>query len=242
MVLYSIVIPVHNEGENIKEVVEKIYGIWANTDNFEIIVVNDASTDNTLETLSLMKSRHRNLHIINLKKRFGQSGALYVGLKLAKAPVIITLDGDMQNPPEEIPKLISKFNEGYDFVIGIRKGRQDSMCKKIASRIANLHRRLILGDKFQDIGCSLRVFKKELIECIFPFKSLHRFLPYLALIHGFKIAQIEVKHNSRRYGKTKYGIWGRFCEGLSDLKGMDWLKRRRIGYKELFNESNIEFI
>lgn len=242
MLLYSVVIPVHNEEGNIKELIDKIYSILINPDDFEIIFVNDASTDDTLKVLNSAKSGHKNLHIINLRNRFGQSGAIYVGLKHTKAPVIITLDGDMQNPPEEIPKLISKFNEGYDFVIGIRKGRQDSVGKKISSKIANWYRRLILNDRFQDIGCSLRVFKKDVVNCVFAFKSLHRFLPYIAMLNGFKIAEVEIKHNLRVHGKTKYGIWGRFWEGLSDLKGMHWLKRRRIVYKELLNESNIEFI
>lgn len=242
MLLYSVVIPAHNEEGNIAKLIERLYITLDSVGNFEVIIVNDASTDSTFNILKSIKNKYNNLYIVNLKKRCGQSGALYVGLKYAKAPVIITMDADLQNPPEEIPKLISKLQEGYDFVIGVRKNRNDSFVKKFSSQIANWCRRTFLGDDFKDIGCSFRVFKREVLNCIFPFKSLHRFLPYLAFLAKFKIFQTDVKHSPRLYGVTKYGVWKRFVEGIFDLKIMYWLKRRCLVYKELFNESNIEFI
>lgn len=242
MLQYSVVIPAYNEEGNINELIKRIYGVLLNRGDFEVIVVNDASTDNTLNILNVLKRQYANLYIVNLKRRFGQSGAIYAGLKFANAPVIITMDADLQNPPEEIPKLLMKLNEGYDFVIGIRKKREDNFLKRIASKIANWYRRKCLDDKFHDIGCSLRVFKREVLNCIFPFRALHRFLPYIVYLNNFKVAQVEIQHAPRFSGTTKYGLWGRLFEGLTDITGMRWLKKRKIIYKELFNESNIEFI
>ncbi len=241
-ILYSVVIPIHNEEENIAKLTLALIDTLGNINNYEIIFVDDASTDGTKKLLQKLSREYRNVCGILLKKRSGQSGALYIGLKHTKGKIIITLDGDFQNPPYEIPKLLNELNKGFDFVIGIRRNRQDSIIKKISSKIANWYRRSVLGDIFSDIGCSLRVFKKDILDCLFPFKSLHRFLPYLALINGFKVSQIEVEHNKRLYGKTKYNTLKRLVEGLLDLRGMDWLKKRKIVYKELFDESNIEFI
>jgi dolichol-phosphate mannosyltransferase len=236
---YSIVIPLHNEEQNIGELFQELEEALATIHSYEIIFVDDASTDNSLQILKKIVQGRTNIKVISLKKRVGQSGALYCGFMNAKAPVIITLDADLQNPPQEIPKLIEKFNEGYDFVIGIRQERQDNFIKKISSYIANTWRRFILKDVFKDIGCSLRIFKREVLSCIFPFKSLHRFLPYLAFINGFKIAQIPVKHQKRRFGKSKYGVWKRWREGIIDLQAMHWFKKRIIPYKELFDERNL---
>lgn len=241
-IIYSVVIPVHNEEGNIEKLTKAIYNVLGVPVNYEVIYVDDASEDKSKELLQRLSKEYKNLRAISLKKRYGQSGALYVGLKHCKGEIIITLDGDLQNPPQEIHKLLDELNKGYDFVIGIRKNRQDKIIKRISSKIANWYRRITLGDIFLDIGCSLRVFRREVLNCIFPFKSLHRFLPYLALINKFKVSQVEVEHNPRMYGKTKYGIGKRLLDGLDDLKGMKWLKHRKIAYKELFDESNIEFI
>ncbi|MFN7181846.1 MAG: glycosyltransferase family 2 protein [Planctomycetota bacterium] len=241
-ITYSVIIPIYNEEGNIEKLTKILYEVLGPPHNYEVIYVDDASTDNSRMLLKKLTTEYLNLQAISLKKRYGQSGALYVGLQHSRGKILITLDGDLQNPPHEIPKLIAELNKGYDFVIGIRKNRQDNWIKKISSKIANWYRKLILGDIFEDIGCSLRAFKREVLNCIFPFKSLHRFLPYLVLINKFKVSQIEIEHHRRVYGKSKYGVFIRAIQGSWDTQAMGWLKNRIIPYKELLDGTNIEFI
>jgi glycosyltransferase involved in cell wall biosynthesis len=184
--------------------------------NYEIIFINDGSTDNSLEILLSLKKKNNKIKIISFESNLGQTIALQRGFKHAKGSVIITLDADLQNSPEDIPKLL-KYIKNYDIVCGWRKKRKDKLfSKKIPSLISNLIIKILTGYKIKDSGCSLRIYNKKTIGNLHLFGEMHRFIPILLAIKGYKIKQIPVKHSKRKYGFTKYGP-NRFYKGILDL-------------------------
>ena len=204
----SIVIPVYNESESIRFLIEEIIGVMhSNNYLFEVIVVNDGSNDLTFQTLEDLSLEIDELLAIHLRKNYGQTAAMSAGFDNTSGEIIICLDGDLQNDPRDIPKLISNINEGFDLICGWRYERKDKLInRKIPSKIANKLIGLVTGIKLHDYGCSLKAFKKEIIDDIKLYGELHRFLPVLANIEGAKIKEIKVNHRSRKYGSSKYGI------------------------------------
>ena len=206
--LISIIIPVFNESESIGYLLDEVLNVMQNNKfNCELIVVNDGSNDNTSTVLDELTIKIKELSVISLRKNYGQTAAMAAGFDNSKGEIVITLDGDLQNDPNDIPKLISHINEGYDLICGWRYERKDKLInRRIPSKIANKLIANVTGLKLHDYGCSLKAFKKEIVEDIKLYGELHRFLPVLANIEGAKIKEIKVNHRSRKYGSSKYGI------------------------------------
>ena len=206
--LISIIIPVFNESESIEYLLDEVLNVMlSNKLNFEIIVVNDGSQDATPNVLDELAIKIKELSVISLRTNYGQTAAMAAGFDNSNGEVVITLDGDLQNDPNDIPKLISHINEGYDLICGWRYDRKDKLInRRIPSKIANKLIANVTGLKLHDYGCSLKAFRKEILDDIKLYGELHRFLPVLAKIEGAKIKEIKVNHRSRKYGSSKYGI------------------------------------
>ena len=206
--LISIVVPVYNESESIKLLISEICNVMESyKQKFELIVVNDGSIDNTSLILEKLSLQFKSLTVINLRKNYGQTAALAAGFDSSNGEIIVTLDGDLQNDPNDIPKLITNIKEGYDLICGWRFQRKDKLLnRRIPSKIANRLIGNVTGIHLHDYGCSLKAFKSEIVNDIKLYGELHRFLPVLANIEGAKIKEIKVNHRSRKYGHSKYGI------------------------------------
>ena len=222
----SIVIPVYNEKDSIKDLLDETIKVMnLNKLNYELIVINDGSTDSTWDVLENLFSQFNKLKVINLRKNYGQTAAMAAGFETANGEIIITLDGDLQNDPNDIPKLIEGINEGYDLICGWRFKRKDKLInRKIPSKIANKLIGIVTGIYLHDYGCSLKAFKKEILNDIKMYGELHRFLPVLANIEGAKIKEIKVNHRIRKYGSSKYGI-DRTFRVLMDLMTVWFMKK-----------------
>ena len=206
--LISIIIPVFNESESIGYLLDEVLNVMrSNKLHFEIVVINDGSQDNTSNVLDELTIKIKELSVISLRTNYGQTAAMAAGFDNSNGEIVITLDGDLQNDPNDIPKLISHINEGYDLICGWRYDRKDKLInRRIPSKIANKLIANVTGLKLHDYGCSLKAFKKEILDDIKLYGELHRFLPVLAKIEGAKIKEIKVNHRSRKYGSSKYGI------------------------------------
>lgn len=209
----SVVVPIYNEQENVENLHREIVKALADRFDFEIIFVDDGSTDRTYENARNLKP----LKYIRLRKNYGQTSAMDAGIKAAQYPLIATLDGDLQNDPADIEAMVAYLIENdLDVVSGWRKNRQDSVSKKFVSRGANLLRGMIVKDHIHDSGCSLKIYKKECFENVNLYGEMHRFIPALLIIKGFKVGEFVVNHRSRTAGKTKYN-WKRTVKGFLDM-------------------------
>ena len=206
--LISIVVPVYNESDSIRLLINEIINVMKSHQLlFELIIVNDGSVDRTSNVLENLSLEIKQLTVINLRKNYGQTAALAAGFDHSNGDIIVTLDGDLQNDPNDIPKLITNINEGYDLICGWRFQRKDKLLnRRIPSQIANRLIGNVTGIHLHDYGCSLKAFKHEIIKDIKLYGELHRFLPVLANIEGARIKEIKVNHRSRKYGQSKYGI------------------------------------
>lgn len=213
----SIIIPLYNEQDSILSLHKKIKHAMSKLKmSCEIVFVDDGSTDRSLERLKALQRKDKSIRIIVLRKNFGQSAAINAGFSNAKGNVLIVIDADLQNDPEDIPRLLAKMDEGYDVVSGWRDKRQDPLSKTVPSRISNWLHRKLTGLDIHDSGCSLKAYKKESVNDLELYGEMHRYIPALIAIRGFKIGEIKVKHNKREYGKSKYGI-DRLLKGFLDL-------------------------
>lgn len=205
---YSIVVPVMNEEENIKILYDRISEVMKKmTLHYEIIFVDDGSTDKTYAILKSLHVKDKHLKVIKFRRNFGQSAAMAAGFEHACGKVVISMDGDLQNDPRDIPNLVNKLNEGNDIVAGWRKNRKDKLIiRKVPSKIANKIIRKLTGVKLHDTGCSLKVYRSEVIHKIRLYGELHRFIPVLARIEGARISEMVVSHHARKFGESKYNI------------------------------------
>lgn len=215
--MFSIVIPLFNEEDNIEPLIKETYLYLKKYNNFEIILVNDASTDKTLEIIK--KVNNDNISIINNDKNKGQSFSIHKGISKSSNETIITIDGDGQNDPKDIPKLLEIYlsQSEIKLVGGIRKKRKDSLVKITSSKIANFIRSKILKDNCIDTGCSLKVFNKNIFLNFPYFDGMHRFLPALFTGYGYKTEFISVNHRKRKYGNSNYGTANRLFRGIRDM-------------------------
>lgn len=213
----SIVIPLLNEEESIRPLVEEINNaVNTISPDHEILFIDDGSTDNSLKIIKDLARTNKKIRYISFRKNYGKSAALNVGFNNANGDVIITMDADLQDDPDEIPNLLSKLEEGYDLVSGWKKKRFDPFIKKHSSRFFNFVTGLMTGIKIHDFNCGLKAYRKEVVKNIDVHGELHRYIPVMAYWKGFKVSEIVVKHHPRRYGKTKFGI-SRFFKGFLDL-------------------------
>jgi len=222
---FSVVIPLYNEAESIPDLQSEIQAALQGR-NYELILVDDGSTDGTASrVVSEEKTR-----LLQFRKNAGQSAAMLAGMRLALAPVIVLLDGDLQNDPADIPKLLAEIDRGADLVCGYRVNRQDSGMKKITSRVANIVRSRFVGDGVRDTGCTLKALRRECVTALVPFKGVHRFIPALIKSAGFRVVEIPVSHRPRRFGFSKYGLGNRAIRATLDMLGVRWLQSRRLDY------------
>ncbi|HEY0442208.1 MAG TPA: glycosyltransferase family 2 protein [Xanthobacteraceae bacterium] len=226
----SVVVPVKNEAENVgpllAEIVAALQGRWA----FEVVYVNDGSTDATEATLLALMAERPWLRQVKHATSCGQSAAVRTGVAFARAPLIATLDGDGQNDPKFIPDMLMQFEgEGarLGLVAGQRVGRRSTGFKKLQSRIANAVRSAVLRDGTRDTGCGLKAFRREAFLALPAFDGLHRFLPALVRREGYEVGYVDVVDRPRRHGTSNYGLWDRLWVGILDLMGVWWLIRRR---------------
>ncbi len=226
----SIVIPLKNEHESIIPLACEIQSVMDGLEfPWECIWIDDGSTDNSLQELKKIRDGNSCHHFIRFQNNFGQSAAISEGFKHASGRIIATMDADLQSDPKDIPKLLKLLLEsGADMVNGVRRNRKDSRTRKFSSRIANGFRNIVTGSRVTDIGCSMRIFKRECVDGIILFKGMHRFLPTLAESNGCKIMETDVNHRQRRYGRPKYGVSNRLWVGILDTLMIRWYCFRRI--------------
>ena len=216
----SVVVPFYNEGELVVEVLNELRSALPDA---EIIAVDDGSSDGTADRIKSVPG----VRLIPLQKNCGQSAAIYEGLHAASRDIVAMMDGDGQNDPADILKLVQAMSHA-DVVYGVRKNRQDTVARLISSRIANAIRRFALGDKASDTGCTLKVIRREHIKYLIPFNGLHRYLPALFERAGLSFSEVPVNHRARKAGISKYTINGRALRGIFDLVGVRWLMSRMI--------------
>jgi dolichol-phosphate mannosyltransferase len=202
-----------------------------------LVFVDDASTDQTWDRIREARVRHPGVRGLRHVRNAGQSAALWTGIQATTGPIVATLDGDLQNDPADLPRLLAEL-ERVDFVSGMRLQRRDNLVRRLSSSIARWARRKALGVDFRDTGCAIRVFKRSVLHGLFPFNGLHRFLPVLVHGGGARTLEVPVNHRPRIAGVSKYGVWNRLGRGLYDLIAIAWYQKRRIRpaqYTELAN-------
>jgi dolichol-phosphate mannosyltransferase len=226
----SVVVPVYNEAENVLPLVAEIHAaLGSSGPAFEVVYVDDGSSDETPARLAEARARFPKLRVVRLARNCGQSTAIYQGVKAARGHLIATLDGDGQNDPAEILRLIAALPKGVSpapLVAGLRQKRQDNWLRRVSSRIANGLRSRLLKDRTPDTGCSLKLFEREAFLGLPFFDHMHRFLPALFRRQGREVVLVAVGHRPRLRGVSKYGVMNRLWVGIVDLFGVMWLQRR----------------
>ena len=222
----SVVVPLYNEEESLPHLVEQLLlALRPSGERFELVLVNDGSSDRTADVLTRLSHEVPELVAVLLRKNYGQTAAMAAGFDVAQGEVIISLDGDLQNDPADIPMLLAKLREGYDLVSGWRHQRQDAAIqRKLPSTIANRLIGRVTGVRLHDYGCSLKAYRREVLADLRLYGELHRFLPALAFIEGARITEVKVNHRARQYGSSKYGI-DRTFRVLMDLLTVWFMKR-----------------
>ena len=223
----SIVIPLYNEAESLPELYDRIEKVMQEEGfSYEVIFVDDGSTDNSWEVIKKLKDNHPEIKALCFRKNYGKSPGLHCGFERAAGTVVITMDADLQDSPDEIPELYRMITqEKYDLVSGWKKKRYDPLCKTIPSKLFNAMARAVSGIKLHDFNCGLKAYKKDVVKNIEIYNDMHRYIPYLAKNAGFtKIGEKEVKHQARKYGSTKFGL-SRFFNGYLDLLTLWFLSK-----------------
>jgi dolichol-phosphate mannosyltransferase len=224
----SVVIPFHDEEASARFVVEELETELDRLGkSFEIIAVDDGSADRTREVLDALAREDARVRVLHGSHNQGQAAALFWGLREARAPIVVTMDGDGQNDPAGIARLLEGLTDA-DMVVGIRAHRQDSWSRRSMSRLANAVRGRLLGDRLHDSGCALKVMRREVIESFLPIRTLYSFMPAFALAAGFRLAEREIPHRERRGGASSYGLRQFLWRPLLDLWGVWWFRRRRF--------------
>jgi dolichol-phosphate mannosyltransferase len=222
----SVVVPLYNEEENVpilqSELASALSGI-----SHEIIFVDDGSTDQTLAHITQTPE----IRILRFEKNAGQSAAMYAGTNAARGATVVLIDGDLQNDPADIPRLLAEIQRGADLVCGYRAHRKDTLVKRLTSRIANFVRSRFTKDGVRDTGCTLKAMRRECVRTLVPFKGMHRFIPALVKGAGYRLVEVPVNHRARKFGTSKYGLGNRAVRATVDMFGVRWLLSRQLNYK-----------
>jgi dolichol-phosphate mannosyltransferase len=222
----SVVVPLYNEEENVAILQRELTDALGTLD-YEIIFVDDGSRDQTAAKIT-PGPRSR---VLRFEKNAGQSAAIFAGLQAARGEIAVLLDGDLQNDPADIPRLLDEIARGADLVCGYRARRQDTLVKRITSRVANLVRSRFTRDGVRDTGCTLKAMRRDCIPALVPFKGMHRFIPALVKGAGYRLVEIPVNHRARRFGQSKYGLSNRALRATIDMFGVRWLLSRQLKYR-----------
>jgi glycosyltransferase involved in cell wall biosynthesis len=222
----SVVVPLYDEEENVsilqRELTDALTGL-----DYEIIFVDDGSRD---ETVSRIVPDPR-IRVLRFEKNTGQSAAIFAGLQAVRSDIAVLIDGDLQNDPADIPRLLAEISNGADLVCGYRAQRKDTVIKRITSRVANFVRSRFTRDGVRDTGCTLKAMRRDCIGALVPFKGMHRFIPALVKGGGYRLVEVSVNHRPRRFGQSKYGLGNRAVRATIDMFGVRWLLSRRLNYK-----------
>jgi glycosyltransferase involved in cell wall biosynthesis len=227
----SLVVPVYNEEENlpilIPEMTEVLQGLGK---SYEMIFVDDGSTDGSRALLKRMIGQDPQIRLLGFKRNCGETAAGAAGLKEARGAIVITMDADLQNDPKDIPKMLDYLKD-YDMVSGWRERREDSRIKRITSKIANGIRNGLSKESVRDSGCTFRTYKRECLQNLKLYKGMHRFMPTLVRMEGFRVIEIPINHRPRKFGVSKYNTWNRMWRAFVDLLAVRWMKNRHIRYE-----------
>ena len=227
----SVVVPVYNERDNLIPLRDELVPVMEATGrSFEVLFVNDGSTDGSDAVLRTLRAADTRLRIITFAANAGQTAAMAAGFEAARGTVIVTLDSDLQNDPRDIPLLLERIHD-HDAVVGWRGNRQDNIIRRISSRIGNGVRNALSDDDIIDTGCTLKAYRREALARIKLFTGMHRFLPTLLRMEGFKVCQVRVGHRPRLHGDSKYGVGNRLFRSFADLLAVRWMKRRVLRYQ-----------
>jgi glycosyltransferase involved in cell wall biosynthesis len=228
---FSVVVPVYNEEENLPVLIPQLMEVLGGLGkSYELIFVDDGSSDRSREIIKEMATRHQRIRLLGFKRNCGETAAGAAGLKEARGKVVITIDADLQNDPEDIPRML-EYLKDYDMVTGWRQKRDDPWIKLVSSRIANAVRNRLSGETIRDSGCTFRVYKRECLQNLKLYKGMHRFMPTLVKMEGFRVIEIPIAHHPRKFGASKYTTWNRMWRAFADLLVVKWMKNRHIRYE-----------
>ncbi len=229
--VYSVVVPFYNEADTAADLVAEIERAMLRLgEPWELLMVNDGSRDATAAILAAAAAAHANYRHLRLPKNRGQAAALAAGLARARGRFVVTMDGDGQNDPADIPALVPLLADA-DMVVGIRAGRRDSFLRRAMSKLANAIRGRLLDDRMQDSGCALKVFRREVVPVLLPLKTLYSFMPALAKAGGFRLAELPVNHRPRQGGRSSYGFVAFLWKPAVDLVGVWWFRKRSFALR-----------
>lgn len=239
----SVIVPIYNEEENVPILLERLFSVLHRLGaTFEVICINDGSRDGSLERLRAAAGRWRELRVVSFRRNYGQTAALMAGIDHAAGEVVVSIDADMQNDPEDIPVLLAKLDEGYDVVSGWRKVRQDAaLSRNFVSRVANLLISRISGVRLSDYGCTLKAYRRDVVKGVRLYGEMHRFIPIYASWMGAVVTEIPVRHHPRRFGKSKYGL-ERVIKVVLDLMVVKFLDRAFVKPIYIFGGIGIVFV
>jgi len=226
----TVVLPVYNEKQNIQPLTKEIRTSLEGECDFTVLYVNDGSTDGSTDVLNELAGEYSGVDVIHFSGNAGQSAAFAAGFREAETPLVATMDADRQNDPADLPKLLEALDD-YDVVAGYRENREDNWLRKVGSRLANNVRNAVTGDDIVDTGCSLKLFRRQVLEDIPYFEGMHRFFPTLARREGYTVTQVPTNHRPRMEGETKYTLTGRLMTTVSDLLAVRWLLDRSLDYE-----------
>jgi glycosyltransferase involved in cell wall biosynthesis len=230
---YTVVIPFFNECENVHALLSELLVVEKEQKaSWNFVLVSDGGTDGTPAALDAWSAEHPRCKVLHMPGNRGQAASLYAGLQQATTPFIITMDGDGQNVPRDIPELIRQLGPA-DMVVGIRTERNDSRLRRLMSRLANRVRGHVLGDLLSDSGCALKVFRREVVQALLPIRTLYSFMPAMAVAAGFTVRQYPVQHRSRRAGRSSYGLRAFLWRPLMDMLGLLWFRQRCLPLRQI---------
>ena len=223
----SVVVPAYNEEDNVLPLYEKILSACKSLNKpFEILFVDDGSTDKTLEEFSKLAAKDPCVRVLAPDTNGGQSAAMGAGFQAARGEITITLDSDLQNDPADIPLLLEEMDKGFDVVVGWRRDRNDNIIRKISSLVGNGFRNRITRESIHDTGCSLKAYKTIFVKRLKMYRGMHRFLPTLLRLEGATVSEVVVSHHPRNAGVAKYGVWNRLFVGFFDCFAIRWMQSR----------------